>query len=174
MKRSLPLKLPVFTKNKGFTLIELLVVFVLMAIVSGIGFASFSDYSKKQTLIQAANNFKESINLAKFNAISSVKPASCPDSSFLNGYKLIVCAKATCKGQGSPDYEIDMTCDGVDTPVQSRTFPNGVTLDASTTCAVLDFKTVSGTLSGGSCSITLKGFNKTSLLNVDLIGNVSQ
>ena len=175
MKRLfLPKLSDIVVQNKGFTLVEILVVFVLMAIVSGLGFASFSDYNKKQTLVQSAKNFKEAIDFAKFSAISSVKPPSCPDASFLNGYKVVVCAKATCKGTGAPDYEIDMICNGVDTPVQTKTFPKGITLDASTTCSVISFNTISGSLTGGSCSITLKGFSKQSVLNIDSIGNVSQ
>src|SRR3989304_4061483 len=105
--------------NSGFTLIELLVVFTLASIVSGIGFASFASYSRRQVVIQAAANFKQTVDLARFNALSSVKPTTvCGETDELSNFKVVII--------NNVDYEMSVTC-GIEHVQVAKTLPQNVT-----------------------------------------------
>lgn len=80
--------------QKGFTLLELLVVISVVGILTTVGFYSFSAYSKKQSIDQAANDLKLGIYQAKFNAVSRVKPNECGTNP-LNKYNVIPCTNSS-------------------------------------------------------------------------------
>ncbi len=86
----------------GFTLLEILVVFSVIGILTGIGFASFVSYSRKQSLDQAAQDLKTAIDQARFNSVSRVKPSSC-GTNVLDIYRLVTCTNATPSDPATPN-----------------------------------------------------------------------
>lgn len=104
-----------FLDNKnaaGFTLLEMLVVFTVIGLLTGVGFASFVSYSKKQTLDQAVQDLKTGIDQAKFNAVSRVKPtvSPCSDTAPLDRYRIRVCTSTVSCTTSSDLYETDAGC----------------------------------------------------------------
>lgn len=155
-----------FSTNYGFTIIEILVVFSLMAILSGIGFVSFAEYNKKQTVVQASNAFKLTIEQARFNSLSSVKPANCLDENSLNGYKVVV-------DKVGGNYWLKMICGNEDVTIQTKKLPVNVAFDAATSCVTIQYTALSGALVGSACNVLVKGFGLISTVMVDSGGNVS-
>lgn len=153
--------------QNGFTLIELLVVFSLIAILSGIGFASFASYSHSQQVNQTANNIKLLINEARANALSAVK--SCKNQTLI-GYSIAVV--------GNNQLKLTEIC-SIDSSIIKKvvTLPKNITFISSgagiTDCTQIQFDPLSSTSSGTPCSLTIKGFNQQKVLTVDAIGNVS-
>ncbi len=67
-------------KNSGFTLIELMVVVAIMAIISGIGLASYGDFQKKQTVKQIAQSVIKDLRETQAKALAGEKdcsPSAC-------------------------------------------------------------------------------------------------
>ena len=149
--------------GRGFTLIELLVVFTLVSIVSGIGFASFVSYSRRQVVVQAAADFKQTIDLARFNALSSVKPAACGVNDELSDFKVVII--------NDVDYEMKVTC-GVEHVQVTKTLPQNVTF-GSPTCTTLTFNIISGVVTGVPCEIFVNGYNNQITIQIDSNGHVS-
>jgi prepilin-type N-terminal cleavage/methylation domain-containing protein len=160
-------------RNNGFTLIELMVVFSLMALVSGIGFVSFSSYNQKQIVNQAAQDIKLIFDNAKFNALSSVKVSSSCKNSTLVGYKIVLCSKASCLGSVADSYEIDVMCSDVDSLLYSKKLPQNVTIDEASTCEVVKYNTLSNFVEGGPCEIIVTGYNISNTIQIDSGGNAS-
>ena len=160
-------------RNNGFTLIELMVVFSLMAIVSGIGFASFSSYSQKQMVNQAAQDIKLIFDNAKFNALSSVKESSSCSNGTLVGYKIVICSNSSCLGPVTDDYEIDVMCSDVDALLYSKKLPHNVIIDDASTCGVVKYNTLSNSVEGGPCDIVVSGYNIQNTIRIDIGGNSS-
>lgn len=160
--------------ESGFSLIELLVSFTLIAIISGIGFASFVTYSRTQIVTQTSSNIKQTIELAKFNAISSVKPDTsiCEEDSALSSYKINICDNVTCLNSDAGDYEIVVLC-GTEQVVDSYVLPDGILLDDSTTCGSVTFNVINGIVSGVPCQIVINGFDNEGTIEIDQLGNVS-
>ena len=165
--------------QSGFSLIELMVVFTLVAIISGMGFASFAGYSRRQTLSQAASDLKSIIDRAKFDALSSVKPASlCPGESLV-GYKVVLCSISplTClSSSNSPDYQLIGICASKDSLVVAKKLPQNisiVTTNNTTTCSEISFNSLSNSVKGTPCVIGMLGYSSPLTLSVDQAGNVS-
>ncbi len=153
------------SNSKGFSLIELLVVFTIVTIISGIGFASFVSYSQRQIVVQAASNMKQAIDLAKFNAQSSVKPAGCDDSDDLTFYQF---------GVNVETYDTTASCGGNNPVMQTGTLPGNVTFDgAETDCDDITFYVLTGVVEGAPCSIKLTGYGNEVTISVDAVGNAS-
>lgn len=76
MRSNLPTKNIRLKKNYsfGFTIIEILVVISITAIVGGIGFASFANYSRQQLVEQTARDIKQMFEEARASAIAQKKP----------------------------------------------------------------------------------------------------
>lgn len=157
----------------GFSLIELMVAFSLMALIAGIGFASFSNYNQKQTVTQASQDVKLVFDNAKFNAISSVKSTSCANSNLV-GYKVVVCSKATCLVP-TANYEIDTMCSypDPDSLLYSKKLPQNVTVKSSSTCTIVKYNTLSNFVEGGPCVLTITGYGIDQSINIDVGGNAS-
>lgn len=171
--------------SSGFTLIEILVVFSLMSIVAGVGFASFVSYSRSQTLTQSASDIKGTVDKARFNAISSVKPpaqAGCGETDSLNSYTFNFCVNfnPSCTGSefvNGRSYQIHVTC-GSQTPllVLSKTLPANVSFlspDSGNQCQDVVFTSVSSAVAGGNCGIKVGGYGNAVNVSIDAGGYVS-
>lgn len=152
------------SSKSGYTLIEILVVIALIAILSALGFSGYISYSRRQTLVQTGSEVKQTIERAKFNAASSVKPQTCTDS--LVGYSFTI--------NSNISYRLNLLCGTNVVLVETGSLPNNVSFDlGSTTCSQIQFQLISGGVTGGECKITIKGFGNQIILDVDRVGNVS-
>lgn len=161
--------------KRGFTLIELLVVFALVSIVSGIGFASFVSYSRRQVVVQSAQNFKQAVDLARFNALSHVKPTVCSASDELSNFKVNVCSNAICQTSGV-NYEMNVTCAGLEQVQITKTLPQNVTFSnvvGSPTCGTLTFNVISSIVTGAPCEIFVNGYGNQIKIRIDSNGHAS-
>lgn len=94
----------------GFTILELLIVISIMAIIGGVGFASYTQFNSRQTLEQASLDMKSGVDEAKFNAVSRVKPSTC-SGKVLDGYQVVICGAAGNQCSNSANlYEIRAVC----------------------------------------------------------------
>lgn len=160
-------------QNEGFTLIEILVVFSIIAVLSGLGIASFASYSRTQQLAQSANNIKLLVSEARFNALSGVKTnkdqdgntVTCGSESF-EGYSVTVL--------GNNQVELSLQCANISSlTTKTLTMPKGYAFGNGTTCSQVHFDSLSSTGGGVPCQIVLTGFNQTKTLSVDVAGNTS-
>jgi len=75
--------------SKGFSLIELLIVVSIISILSVIGVASYINFSRSQTVTQAARKIVQDMRLAQSLAMNNQKPEAgfCDnDCQTLDGY----------------------------------------------------------------------------------------
>ncbi|HVZ66892.1 MAG TPA: type II secretion system protein [Patescibacteria group bacterium] len=159
----------------GFTLIELLVTFSLISIISGIGFASFASYSRRQAVVQSAADLKQAVDLARFNAVASVKPTDCSDTDTLSNYHVNFCANAVCNTSGV-DYETVVQCGAVTEVVASRKLPDNVTFSnvgGSPVCSTIKFNALSSIAEGSPCQINVNGYGNQIRVSIDSNGYVS-
>ncbi|HVT01054.1 MAG TPA: prepilin-type N-terminal cleavage/methylation domain-containing protein [Patescibacteria group bacterium] len=159
----------------GFTLIELLVTFSLISIISGIGFASFASYSRRQTVVQAAADLKQAVDLARFDAVSSVKPSDCSDTDTLSSYQVNFCQNSVCNTSGV-DYEVVAQCGAITKVVESKKLPDNVTFSSvggQTVCSTVKFNTLSSIAEGAPCQINVNGFSNQVKVTLDSNGYVS-
>ena len=163
----------------GFTLIELLVTFSLISIISGVGFASFVTYSRRQAVIQQAYDLKQAIDLARFNALASVKPQACDDYD-LTSYYVNFCANniAGCITQDvDVDYEVVAHCDTVSSVVAAEILPESVTLSnqeivAEDQCVTPTFN-ASTVAESVPCAIYLEGYGNEIRVDIDEKGYIT-
>jgi len=66
---------------RGFTLIELLVVVAISMILAMVGIPSFNNYTRRQVLVQAAENFKSDLQRMQNRARSGIAQTSGDSSS---------------------------------------------------------------------------------------------
>lgn len=87
----------------GFTLIEILVGLTIVALLFGVGYASYRDFARRQILNSSYDKIRSSLSLAQQLALSGDKPAGCPANSVLSGYRVDFGQKkfyAECVGPG--------------------------------------------------------------------------
>lgn len=163
--------------ESGFTLIEIIVVFAIIAILSVIGVAAFVNYSRIQTVENAASELSSTLLLAKSRSISQVKPTSsvpqCDANAVLNGYKVILCPTATsdilCNSDNS--YVLAVRCSDADYRIQTGVLPKNVTYNPSPSSMSFFYPVISSGVQGsGNISISGYGFMKT--ITVNLIGGI--
>lgn len=159
----------------GFTLLELTIVFGIIGLLSVIGFSSFTSYSRKQVLDQGATQVRSALEVARFNALSKVKPQICDDRYPLSGYEFMLCdgSDPTCAG----DYEVRAQCTPApgetSTTITSGTLPEAVQLIPSAeTCSKISYSVITGYMNS-SCEIILSAYTSTRKVVVDNLGNVS-
>lgn len=172
--------------KSGFTLVELLVVITLISLISGLGFISFNSYSKSQAIKQTGDNLKQAINVARFDAVSSVKPASsisggeCTSSDQLMSYKFNFCDNTTCISTNpNIDYEVVAICGAKSLVVKAEQLARGISfssagIDPSILCKSITFPARTGSSEGVPCQINL-GDNESTTFNILIneSGNVS-
>ena len=166
----------IIRKRLGFTLIELLVVFSVITIMSSVGFASFVSYSNRQIVVQAVAHLEQTINLARFNASSSVKPASCGIDE-LSAYRVNFCHTLGVCSSPTADYEMTVVCGGSESIQEARNLPDNVNMQdvsgGSGDCRTLTFRILSGIAEGTPCEIDLAGYNNTVRLSIDDLGHAN-
>lgn len=86
----------------GFTLIELLVTISLIGILFTVGIASYIDFSRRQTVTQAARQIVEDLRMAQSLAANNQKPQAPSQCGTLNSY--------TFKLDSENRYTIDADC----------------------------------------------------------------
>ena len=132
----------------GFTLIELLVTISLVAFLFTIGFTSYLDFSRRQTVYQAARQIVEDLRLAQSLAANNQKPSgSC---GVLNGY--------TFRFFDKTKYYVDVDCSNptYNNTVKEGSLPSGLTLSGFTK---VTFKVLRQTLdcdSTSPCQLTVQ------------------
>jgi prepilin-type N-terminal cleavage/methylation domain-containing protein len=143
------------TYNKGFTVIELLVVFSIMAILAVISIASFSPFNDTQASNVAVSDVVNTINTAKSNAISQVKPTQC-QSQTLKGYEVVISLPN--------QYEFDVLCDNSIYLIGTKmNLPKNVTF---TNKPIIMFNVSTGTVvQPATINLTGNGINKQIIIN---------
>lgn len=164
----------------GFSLIELLVTFSLISIVSGIGLASFSSYSRRQIVMQATADLKQAINLAKFDAVSSVKSSLCSADEDTAFYKVNFCLNALCQTE-NVNYETIVTCRndaGIDRDEVAKSQKiaenlNLANITGGQDCGTVTFSMLNGTTYGIPCQIRIQGYGNQIDFSIDSAGHVT-
>ena len=96
------------SSSLGFTLIEIIIVFTVLAILSVVGIASFTNYSRTQTLDNEAKNLGNAITVARSMALSQVKGSSVCSGNTLSGYQIQVYIKTAPSKPNT--YELSAVC----------------------------------------------------------------
>jgi prepilin-type N-terminal cleavage/methylation domain-containing protein len=159
---------------RGFTLIELLVVFSIIAIISTVTLASFSDFSKASAVKQTGAQLASFFNDAKSRSLSQVKPSSCSGS--LGGYVVDICLTAGTGCTYADSYKMSVVCSGVKTdlvPALVRRLPNNIHFSSTgTTSTSYRFNLLTGGVTGAG-SVVISGNGSTLTLTVNPVGSVS-
>ena len=114
-------------KRNGFTLIEILVVLTITGILFGVGFASYRDFSRRQSIQGTAKMVQGDLRKAQQNAMSGLKPEDpkCNDPQILNGYNFNVDPSGT-------NYTILANCSGGNVIIgDAINLPSGITISSS-------------------------------------------
>ena len=155
--------------QKGFTLLELIIVFTVIAILSTVGLASFVNYSKTQALQQSYNDLLNTLNTAKSDAFSQIKPSQC-NSYTLNGYSVVI-NTSTWKS-----YSLNVICSGNTFTLSTITLPTNVSFNTgsgtppTTTTNVFFSLLTSGVV--GTGNIVLSGNSKTKTITITGVGGI--
>jgi prepilin-type N-terminal cleavage/methylation domain-containing protein len=167
-------KIRELTNNAGFTLIEILVAFSIVAVITGIGVTSFANISRRQIVYESVTNLKQSIDQARFNAVSGVK-SPCGDSDELVSYRVRICENQSCTGTNN-NYRIEADCKSQVVLVSQKQMPDAVTFQPAqtgSTCQYVTFNSVRAKASGVPCSVRVKGYEHTINVTVGTQGYVS-
>jgi len=159
---------------KGFTLIELLVVFSIIAIISTVTLASFSDFNKTSALKQAGSQLVSFFNDAKSRSLSQIKPSTCSGS--LDGYVVDICLTAGSGCTYADSYKMSTVCSGTKAalvpPVVKRLPANMHFSSSGTTSTSYRFNVLTGGVTG-SGSVVISGNGSTTTLSVSPVGSVT-
>lgn len=143
----------------GFTLIEILVAIAIIALVSLVGYTSYRDFARRQTLENAYNQLRVELNLARQLALSGEKPQTCIARNVsLVGYSVSL---------GGSTISVSAVCESSSSLPPSRTFnlPAGITVSGGQfTFLVLG----RGTDPSGNLTITLTQGSSGRTINATL------
>ncbi len=92
--------------QSGYTLIEILVGLTIISLLFGFGYASFRDFSRRQTLVGTAKSVQGDLRLAQEFALAGQKPddVSCNSPETLDSYSF--------KVYSASQYKIEADCTG--------------------------------------------------------------
>lgn len=113
--------------KKGFTLVELLVALGIIAVVFGLSFVAYREFSRRQQLAEAANVFKSNLFLAQQRALSGER-SICATGEVLNGYRVYFDNPASYKVFADCGRSWPQTWD--DQLIKSVNLPSGITKSA--------------------------------------------
>lgn len=90
--------------KSGYTLIEILVSLTIIALLFGIGYVNFRDFSRRQALAGAAKNMQGDMSLTKQLAFSGQKPSDpkCDSPNLLDSYDFTIIPPS--------DYSVQANC----------------------------------------------------------------
>lgn len=157
--------------NRGFTIIELIVVFSVMAVLSTIGIASFSSFSKSQVLQQATNDLVNTLNTAKVRSASQNKPnPPCLANSILENYNVVI-------NIALKTYSLNVVCSGTTNILKTTALPSNVNFNTAsgtppTTTTTIVFPVLTGGVNR-SGNIVLSSFGLTKTITISQVGNIS-
>ncbi|EKE05343.1 MAG: hypothetical protein ACD_19C00354G0004 [uncultured bacterium] len=148
--------------QKGFTLVELLIVIAVVGILAAITTVSFVDYYQNQIVQTAASELVSTLNLAKSNALSQVKPPAC---AALDGYRVVIANGAT--------YNLEVVCSGTPTTVNSKSLSSPPDFTGMIFPSSFLFEVLTGNVvNSGSSTINISGYGKTQSITVSSTGVV--
>lgn len=156
-------------KASGFTLIELLVVFSVLAIIGAFGFAALVNYSRTQTLSNAARDFRSHLKLAQSKAIVQEKPSGvgqCSSPSPLNAYRLNI----SNNGNGTDvpmQYQIWALCS---TTVEVGRYSLPIPVIKTSGPNFFDFSVMTGSVTPSFFNIALDAYGLTENITVSSTG----
>lgn len=157
-------------KHKGFTLIELLIVFSITIILSTVGIAGYSSYSKGQKLTTSVNDVNTMLHKAKALTQAQTKPQSCVG---FQGYQVQFCSiSGSCISVTAP-YELDVICNGTPQLVDEGILAEGVTFDTTLTqTPIIAFQAVDAGVTGYDRAVVMKlvGSTETKTITVSRLG----
>lgn len=158
---------------RGFTLIELLVVFSIIAIISTVTLASFSNFNKSSAVKQAGTQVASFLNDAKSRSLSQIKPSSCTGS--LDGYVVDICITTGAGCTSADSYKMSVVCSGVKTdlapPLVKRLPGNTHFTSSETTSTSYRFNVLSGGVTGAG-SVVISGYNSAVTISVNSAGAI--
>lgn len=154
-----PFKYP---HQQGFTLIELLVSLTIIAILSTISIASYSNYTKSQILESSVRNVATMFQTAKSRSQSQVKPQVCENQT-LEGYKITITMPDT--------YILSVVCDRSSYVIDQKTLPSTVTFTNQSASSIL-FNVSTGTVAN-QAKIVIQGNNKEKTITIQPAGVIS-
>jgi len=166
--------------ERGFTLIELIVVFSVTALLSMIGFASFSNFAASQNMNNALLDLKTILGTARSQALSQVKPSVC-GSQVLSGYVVNICCTSgcyqNCINTSGANYELNVLCSGsqYNLSVYNKTVPSNITISPQSTSYSFYFPELSANIMGSGQVVLqtktpIAGFVKTRIATVSATG----
>jgi prepilin-type N-terminal cleavage/methylation domain-containing protein len=121
-KRNLAFSIHHSLFSNGYTFIEILVALTLVALVFGIGYVNFRDFSRRQALVGVARSIMGDLRLAQEQALSGKKPASlvCNPPNLLDGYNFRVVS--------AQNYVLEASCTGGTVQTKSVTIPSDISM----------------------------------------------
>jgi prepilin-type N-terminal cleavage/methylation domain-containing protein len=109
-------------KKSAFTLVELLVVISVIGVISSLGFAAYTQFSRSQIVTQAIEKIISDLHLAQSLALNNQKPEEC-GVNLLDGYSFEI--------NDSTSYTISAVCGSSSFEVKKVTLPLTVAIGPS-------------------------------------------
>ena len=179
-------------QQHGFTLIELLVVFSIITVLSGIGVASFVNYSRSQAVDNSYKEFKTTLFTARSRALSQLKAGTCgnADSTLeMLGYQVVLCSVPghshpigiACNDNTSA-YELQIVCGNSDgsgktaeTTFAKRFIDKNISFDATSNITYFFFNTITAAvttdaLGGTSPKAVVSGYTIKKSVSISQTG----
>ena len=158
---AIPVVRPSLRARGGFTLIELIIVTTIIALLTGIGVASYNNFNQKNIDRSAAKELMNNLRLAQTNARLGRKDPSC--TAPLSGWQVVFPA-------GNTSYQIEGVCGATTFGLKTFSLPTGVTIAGSN----FMFVALSGkTDQANDLTITVTGIGLTLPMRVTKDGEIS-
>lgn len=150
----------------GFTLIELLIVVSIISILFGIGIVAYSQFNRRQILLQAAKNLKNDLRLAQSKALTGEKDTiicgSGPTSKTLDGWSVTFT-------NTPPSYTLYGSCGGTQFGAKAISLSTNVSFNPPP--AVIQFRPLAQAVLGAT-TIILSAFGQSQTITVSSSGDI--
>ncbi|HEX7041830.1 MAG TPA: prepilin-type N-terminal cleavage/methylation domain-containing protein [Patescibacteria group bacterium] len=178
--------------NLGFTLIELMVVFSLMTILSGVGIASFVNYSRSQAVDNSLKELRTTIYTARSRALSQLKTGTCGATGSnlqLIGYQVVLCSvpghthpSGIACNDNNNAYELQIVCANSggsgqtsETTLAKKFLDPNITFSNTSTATYFFFATITAAVttdasSGNSPKAIVTGYSLNKSVSVSQTG----